>query len=383
MATILLVGAGLLLRTVVSLLRVPVGFDTARVVTARMTLPRPNEAARATYLDPPRRVEFSREILRRVSALPGVERAALTTQIPLGGFAPPLFVELDGADPSDVTTRPVVHNFQVSTGYFGTMGIRLVRGRAFVDLDGARGEPVAIVSESAVRALWRGSDPVGRRVRFSADTRWMTVIGVAADVLNRRLTEEPQPILYRPLEQSSDLSLALVVRTQGDRPGIGAAIAREVRAVDPQIPVYAVRTMGEVIEAGVVQRQFVMRILFAFGAVATGLALLGIYGVMAYSVSQRTREIGIRMAIGAQQRDVSWMVLRNGLGLTVGGAVVGVLASLALSRFAESQLFGVKPWDPLTMLSVLAIMIGVAAGAAYLPARRAALVDPVTALRGE
>jgi predicted permease len=383
MATVLLVGAGLFIRTVVGLLNVPVGFDSARLVTARMTLPRPNDPSRAVYLDHARRVEFTREALRRVSAIPGVDRAAISTQVPLGGFNPPLFVEIDGADRADPSTRPVVHSFQVSDGYFSTMGIALPRGRGFTALDRAGAEPVAIVSEAAVRLLWKGADPIGRRLRFSPDTPWMTVVGVAGDVLNRRLTEDPQPIVYRPLDQSSDLSLALLVRTGGDLPGIGAAVARAIRAVDPQIPVYAVRTMDDLIEAGVAQRQFLMRLLFAFGAIATGLAVLGIYGVMAYSVSQRTREIGIRMAIGAQRREVSWMVLRGGLLLTAAGAFAGVIAALALSRLARSQLFGVSPSDPLTMVAVLAVMIVVAGAAAYIPARRAARVNPVTALRAQ
>jgi putative ABC transport system permease protein len=211
----------------------------------------------------------------------------------------------------------------------------------------------------------------------------MTVVGVAGDVLNRRLTESSQPILYRTLDQASDLSMALLIRTRGQTPGLGEGVAREVRSIDPDLPVYAVRTMSELIEAAVAQRQFLMRLLVAFGALATALALLGIYGVMAYSVSQRTREIGIRMAIGARQVDVSRMVMRRGLVLTAAGAFAGIAASLGLSQLIRSQLFGVQPSDPMTMASVLALMMAVASAAAYLPARRAALVDPVVALRSE
>jgi putative ABC transport system permease protein len=204
---------------------------------------------------------------------------------------------------------------------------------------------------------------------------------VAADVLNRRLTESPQPILYHSLEQSSDLSFALLIRTRSENPNLGEMVAREVRAIDAELPVYSVRTMNELIGTAVAQRQFLMRLLVAFGAIATVLALLGIYGVMAYSVSQRTREIGIRMAIGASQIDVSRMVMRRGVLLTSAGVVLGIVVSLGLTRFIRSQLFGVHSSDPVTMMSVIAVMMMVALAAAYLPARRAARVDPIVALR--
>jgi predicted permease len=274
-----------------------------------------------------------------------------------------------------------MHNFQVSTGYFETMAVRIRRGRRFAESDRAGAEPVVIVSETAARMFWRGRDPIGGRVRLTPDEPWMTVVGVAGDVLNRRLTEAPQPILYRPLDQSSDLSLALLLRTRGETTTLGEGVAREVRAVDPDVPVYSVRTMPELIAAAVAQRQFLMRLLVTFGALATALALLGIYGVMAYSVSQRTREIGIRMAIGARAADVSRMVMRRGMALTAAGVVLGIAASLGLSELVRSQLFGVQPSDPLTLTTVLVLMTGVAAVAAWLPARRAARVNPLVALR--
>jgi putative ABC transport system permease protein len=382
MATVLLVGAGLLVRTVVSMLNVPVGFETDHLLSARLTLPRPNDPARAMYLDPARRLTVYREVLHRIEALPGVERAALSSQIPLGGFNPPLFAEIESAS-VDAVARPVVHDFQISSGYFETMGIRLLRGRTFTEIDRAGAEPVAIVSETAARRFWNGRDPLGQRLRLSRDAPWMTVIGVVNDVLNRRLTEAPQPLLYRSVEQSSDLSMALLIRTRGATPDLGESVAREIRSVDTDLPVYSLRTMNELIDTAVAQRQFLMRMLVAFGVAATALALLGIYGVMAYAVSQRRREIGIRMAIGARQIDISRMVVQSGLLLTGSGVVAGVGASLALTQLLTSQLFGVQPSDPLTMMCVLLLMIAVSALAAYLPARRAAAIDPVAALRAE
>lgn len=344
-------------------------------------LPRPNDVNRAPYLDLARRVAFYRETQRRIAALPGVERVAMSSQIPMGGFNPPVFIELDGLDTAGQDLRPVVHQFQVSPSYFETMRVRILNGRGFTEFDRAGSENVVIVSDTAARVFWKGRNPIGQRVRFAPDAPWMTVIGVAGDVLNRRLSESPQPILYRSLEQSSDLSLALLIRTRGNVPNLGEMVAREVRAVDPDLPIYSVRTMTDVIGLAIAQRQFLMRLLVAFGALAMALALLGIYGVMAYSVAQRTREIGIRIAIGARQVDVLRMVMRRGIALTSAGSFIGVAASLVLTQFVKSQLFGVQPSDPSTMASVLTLMMLVAVVAAYVPARRAARVDPVVALR--
>ena len=382
MATILLIAAGLLVRTVVGLLNVPVGFEAERLMTARITLPRPNDPSQAAYLDPARRVGFYRNTLERIARLPGVEQAAMSTQIPMGGFNPPLFFEREG-DASPTAARPVIHDFRVSPSYFMTLRVSVVRGRAFTDTDRVGTEPVAIVSEAAARAFWKDRDPLGQRLRLSPDSPWMTIVGIASDVRNRRLTEPPQPILYRSLDQSSDLALALLIRTRGETPDLFDSVAREVRAVDAAVPLYAVRPMTELLEGAVAQRQFLMRLLVLFGGVATALALLGIYGVMAYSVSQRTREIGIRMAIGARHTDVARMVMRSGLTMTAVGVALGIAVSLALSRLIASQLFGVRPSDPLTIGAVLLVMVVVAAAAAYLPARRAARVDPVIALRAQ
>jgi putative ABC transport system permease protein len=380
MATVLLISAGLLVRSIVGLVNVPLGFETQSLLTARIALPRPNDASRATYLDPARRVAFHRQALDRIGALPGVEHAALSSQIPMGGFNAPLFVEIEGLG-STQTLRPVMHSFQVSPSYFDTMRVRILQGRSFNEFDRAGGEPVAIVSEAAARTFWRGRDPIGTRLRLAPELPWMTVVGVAGDVRNRRLAELPQPILYRSLEQSSDLSLALLVRTRGATPDLAERIGREIRAIDRDLPVYSVRTMTDVIGSALAQRQFLMRLLVAFGAMALTLALLGIYGVMAYAVSQRTREIGIRMAIGARGIDMSLMVLRRGVTLAFVGVAVGSAASLGLSQLVRSQLFGVEPSDPVTLAAVCILMTVVAAAAGYLPARRAAGVDPVVALR--
>ena len=271
--------------------------------------------------------------------------------------------------------------FQVSSGYFETLRIPIARGRAFTDFDRAGTEMVTIVSEAAVRQYWDGRDPIGTRVRFNPQTPWLTVVGVAGDVRNRRLDEPPQPMIYRPFEQSSNLTVSFLVRTRGTGAGLADAIAKEVRGIDPTLPVYQVQTMENLLAGGVAQRQFLVRILMCFGVAAIGLALLGIYGVISYSVAQRTREIGIRVAIGARRTQVLGMVLRQGMTHAAIGMAVGVVLALVLARLLTSQLFGVTPFDPVTLGVVAALMAVVAVAAVYVPARRAARVDPIVALR--
>jgi predicted permease len=382
LALVLLVGAGVLTRTVAALLDVPVGFRIDNLLTARVWLPRPNDPIQGVYLVPEARIAFYRETLRRVRALPGVEQAAMSTQIPMGGYNPPLFFEIEGRDANQIQ-RPVIHNFQISPGYFETMDIPVVRGRAFTDVDRDTSEPVAVISASAARAFWPGADPLGARIRLAPQLPWMTIVGVAGDVQNRRLDEPPQPILYQSLEQSSNLSLALLVRTRGDQPDLAQAISSEVRAVDPNLPVYSVRSMQDLLAMAIAQRQFLMRIIVFFGGAAILLALLGLYAVISYSVAQRTREIGIRMAMGARQVDVSRLVIVQGMRMTAIGMASGVVAALGLSRFIQAQVFGVQPFDPAAVLAALLVMGATAVVAIYLPARRAARVDPILALRGQ
>lgn len=383
LAMVLLVGAGLLVRSVSQLLNVSVGFETSNLLTARVWLPRPNDAANGVYLEPERRVTFMRETLDRLNALPGVEQVALSNQIPLAGFNRPIFFEPEGLERAAEDGLPTIHSFQVSADYFDTMQIPVVRGRGFSDSDRAGTEPVALISRGAAQSLWGTDDVVGKRVRVSTGSPWMTIVGVAGDVRNRWIDEGPQPILYRPLEQSSGLALSVLLRTTSGATGLGESLAREIKAIDANLPVYSIRTMDDVLEGAVAQRAFVMRILLIFGLAAVGLALLGIYGVISYSVSQRTREIGIRMAIGARHQDVSRMVMRQGLVLMAVGVALGLLGALVLSRFITSQLYGVTPNDPVTLAGVFVVMVVVAMVASYLPARRAARVDPILALRAD
>ena len=381
LATVLLIAAGLFTRTVGALLQVPVGFATENLVTARIWLPRPNDPSQGAYFRPESRAAFYRETLRRVNELPGVERAALSTQIPMGGFNAPLFFDVDGRGAS--AARTTIHSFQVTPGYFETMGIRVVRGRGLTEGDRADSQPVAVISEAAARAFWSGEDPLIQRIRLGPDLPWMPIVGVVSDVQNRRLTEPAQPILYQSLDQSPSLSVALVARTRGPQPGIGEALAGAVRAVDRDVPVHSVRTMDELLSTAVAQRRFLMRVVLAFGGAAIGLALLGLYGVISYSVSRRTREIGIRVAVGARQLDIARLVVRQGLSLAAVGLAIGVATAFGLTQFIQAQLYGVRRFDPLTFGVVFVVVSVAALAAVLLPASRAARIDPIVALRSE
>jgi putative ABC transport system permease protein len=382
MAMVLLVGAGLLTRTFWQLQRVPTGFDTANLMTAKVWLPRPNDSANAIYLNPENRVAFMREALRRVSALPQVDSAALSTQVPLGGYNAPIFFEIDGRAATADNNRLVIHSFQVSDGYFSTLRIPIRQGRGFTGSDRMDTEPVAIVTEAAARRFWPDASPIGARIRVNPRLPWMTIVGVAGDVLTRGLDDSAQPILYQPLEQASNLALAFLLRTR-TAAGLEEALSREVRAVDPNLPLYAVRSMDELLARDVAQRRFLMRVLIAFGAAAVGLALLGIYGVISYSVAQRRREIGIRVAVGARRGQVIALILRQGLGYAIAGMVAGTIGGIGVARLISSELYGVKPFDPITIATVMGVMSLVALLAVLIPARRAANVDPIAALRLE
>jgi predicted lysophospholipase L1 biosynthesis ABC-type transport system permease subunit len=242
--------------------------------------------------------------------------------------------------------------------------------------------PVAIVTEAAARRFWPDASPIGARIRVNPRLPWMTIVGVAGDVLTRGLDDSAQPILYQPLEQASNLALAFLLRTR-TAAGLEEALSREVRAVDPNLPLYAVRSMDELLARDVAQRRFLMRVLIAFGAAAVGLALLGIYGVISYSVAQRRREIGIRVAVGARRGQVIALILRQGLRYAIAGMVAGTVGGIFVARLISSQLYGVGPFDPATIASVMALMTVVAFLAVLIPARRASQVDPITALRLE
>jgi predicted permease len=265
------------------------------------------------------------------------------------------------------------------------MRIPVLKGRTFAAADGLSGG-VVVINEEAAKRLFPGQDPLMKRLYFGRprpEARWMTVIGVVGNVLSDNLEVGARPMVYRPLMQASSLSMALAVRTSGDPAALAVPLSRAVRAVDPDQPMFAVRTMQEIQEAGTASRRFMIRLLAAFAMLALALAAIGIYGVMAYLVGQRRREIGIRIALGARRGEVVGMVVGRALKLAAIGLIVGGVASLATGELLTGLLFQIEPWDPWSFVTIAGVLALTATAAAASPAARAAQVDPATALRAE
>ena len=380
LALVLLVGAGLLLRSFAELRRAPLGYDSAGVLSVGVGLPQHR------YPDPPRWRAFHQQLLERVSALPGVTSAATVTLRPLWGTVGmdwPFTVE--GQSPKDAERNPLLNFETVSPDYFRTMGIVVKRGRVFTTAD-AEGQPgVVVVSESVARRAWPGEDPVGKRLKIPLpptpyhDT-WLTVVGVVADARYREI-QASRFDLYMSFLQSDHGPNHLVVRSSTDPAALVPAIREVVRGLDSDQPVTEAATMTQIVSEALGGPRFAARVFGAFAVVALLLAALGLYGLLAYAVSRRTREIGVRMAVGASPGNVRRLVLREGLGLTVAGIVLGLFAAAAGARLLGTLLYEVRPSDPVTFAAVPILLLGVAGLACLLPARRATRVDPIVALR--
>ena len=385
LALVLLVAAGLLLRTIRGLQRVDTGFDPKDVVTASLWLPQPNIHENGRYFKNEAQVALFRRILDRVSAIPGVRHAAAATRVPFGRSRVNLAFQIEGRDPDRGGAGGAELN-RVSTDYFRTLGIPLVQGRLFTDADGEQAAPVAIVSQSFAKQFFGGEDVLGRRIRQPGGDGfglWMPIVGVVRDVKTEALDASDRPTLYRPMLQFASPNMTLLVRGAGSLAALGEAIAREVHASDPELPLYGVRSMEQAMAETVSQRRFTMDLLLLFAVTATLLSAIGVYGVVAFSIAQRRHEIGIRMALGAQPRDVRRMLLGEGARLAGLGVAFGLAGAFLLTRLMRSLLYGVGPRDPLTFLLVPAVLAAVALAATDLPARRASRVDPMRALRGD
>jgi putative ABC transport system permease protein len=377
LAIVLLAGAGLLVNSFVRLLRVPPGFNPEGVIVARTTLP----AAR--YPEPQRGKAAYRETLARIAALPGVQSVAIATNLPLTsdweiGF------RVEGEEEN---TYYFAYSTWISGDYFRAMGIPLRRGREFNDDDRADTLPVVVVNETLARRFWPGEEAVGKRIRWGGwnPQGWLTVVGVAADVKFLALEAETPATIYMPIFQPPRLrrDAIFIARTTGDPASLAAALDREISAVDAELPVYDIRTMNQVLAASIAQRRFTMWLLVIFAAAALSLAAIGLYGVLSYTVTQRTHEIGIRMALGAGAGDVLKLVMRQGMTLAVMGVAIGMIASFALTRSMKSLLFDTSASEPLVFAAIAVLLTGVALLACWLPARRAAKLDPMEALRHE
>jgi predicted permease len=374
---IVLIAAGLFVRSVQRAQSVDLGFEHANVLTLSMDVSQLGfEEARGRTL--------YREIFARVGALPGVETISYTSTVPFGYSNSSEYIEAEGQPIPKEQRRPIAGTNMVGPEYFRTMKIPIVRGRAFTLQDDAAARPVAIVNELLANKFWPGQDPIGKRFRTTSDeSRWLEVVGVSKQGKYTYIFEDPRPFFFAPIEQQYRARRALQVRTTVAPESLAPAIEKEVRALEPNLPLYDVRSMTRLLDGGNGFFLLEMGALFAGGLGALGLvlALVGIYGVVSYSASQRTQEIGVRMALGAQPRDVLAVVVGRGLLLVGVGLVVGLAGAFAVSRLLANLLFGISALDPVTFVVVPVSLGMMAALASYIPAMRAVRIDPVVALR--
>jgi len=377
-ALVMLVGAGLGTRSLVRLLGVQLGFDPRQLVTGNISLPD------SRYPKDPQRIAFFHNLIERVQALPGVVSAGAVSELPLEGGSNGTVVIEGQAAPKDIWSSPLVEFCTVTPNYFRTMRIPLLSGRDAAETDTPEQPLVAVINESMARRFWPHQDAVGRRFKHNdPDAKWITVIGVVGDVREFGLESPAIPEAYYPQSQRTYSDLILVVRAANDPQSQVPAIRHALHELDKDLPWYGVQTLPEMVSQSSREKRFVALLLALFAAVALALASVGIYGVVSYSVSQRTREIGIRMAFGAEVRNVLGMVLKEVLLLVFAGVTAGLLGAWALSRYATSILYAVRATDFTTYILAAFLMAVVALAACLVPARRAARVDPMVALRYE
>jgi len=377
LAVAITTGAVLLLRSFVSVTNINPGFETANLLTWQMNLPQ-------RLSREPDRLAFYRDFFARMEALPGVVSVGGTTRVPLGSTSVSTTVQVEGR-PLPVSELPEVQFRRAMHNFFETMGIPIRRGRSFAETDGPTAPPVAVINETMARKLFPNQDPVGQHVRTgpNPNATWTTIIGVIGDIKHGGLEEEMQPEMYITYLQGAPIGPFIVVRTAGDPAAMAETVRAEVRAIDKTIPIYDMRTMSALRSEAVSMRRFILMIVGVFGALALGLAAIGVYGVMSLIVSERTREVGVRLALGAQPTELLTMIVGQAARLAGIGVVIGVIAAALLTPLLDSQLYGVRASDPATFLIVPVMLLAIATMAAVVPARKAMRVDPVTALRIE
>jgi putative ABC transport system permease protein len=385
-ALILLAGAGLLMRSFYEIEHVDAGFDPEHVMTMRLA---PAQFKYRGHTDSV--IQLASGILRSVSALPGVKSAGISTDVPLLGN-PIYIMRFEGRPPVTPSQAPLANYFAVTPGYFETMGMRVLRGRPITDRDIAGSPPVVVVNQTLVNRYFPGQDPIGKRLEIAFDDppNWREIVGVVADVHSAGLDQDTPVQAYTAYFQNPDLiavslpaPFTVLARTTGNPAALGSAMKAAILNVDRAQPVFAVQPMTDIVSQNVAQRRFSLVLLAFFAVSALFLAALGLYGVMSYVVTQRTSEIGIRMALGARPAQVLLLVERQGMLLVLAGLTIGIAGGLLLMRLMTSLLFRVSPSDPFALLAGAVTLIAVSVVACYLPARRAARVDPLIALRYE
>lgn len=375
LAVALTTGAGLLIRSFVRVVTVDPGFQSEHLLTWQMNIP-----MRLQNADDRR--AFYRDFFARIQGLPGVLKVGGTTRLPLGSTAVSTLIEIEGraipqAELPEVEFRRAMHD------YFDAMGIPVLRGRGFTADDGPTAPGVAMINQTMARRFWPNQDPIGQHVKMSGMQTWLTIVGVIGDVRHMGLEEVPKPELYITYLQNPPVNPFVVIRTAGDPAALAETVRSEARALDKELPIYDLKTMDTLRSETVAQRRFVLLLVGAFGVLALGLAAIGVYGVMSVIVSERTREVGVRLALGAEPMELLRMVVGQAAWLAAIGVVLGVAVVVPLAPLLGSQLYGIDALDPTTFGTVIVVLMVTALLAALVPARRAMRVDPITALRYE
>lgn len=373
----LLVGAGLLFRSLMTLVDVPLGFASSRILTVSVS------PTGDGYRSPGQRLTYWNGVVERVSALPGVERVALTDSLPMSGGINVLAFQPDTRGELPPPEQPITNYVSAGPGYFGTLGIPVLRGREFTAQDLVENPRVIVINEAMARREFPGGDPIGHRFSFGprddGQPDWLEIVGVVGNVRQYRADEDPVPMTYAPDVSSG--AQTLVIRAAGDTQAVTGAVRAALQALDPSLPVSPPRSLDDVVGASLTQRRFNMTLLVAFAGVALVLALAGIYGTVAYAVAQRTQEIGIRVALGATKGEILRLVLVGALRPVALGLVVGLVGAFGFTRLLEGLVYGVSTTDPLTFLALPLMLAAVAFVAGLVPALRATRVDPLDALR--
>ncbi len=378
LSLVLLAGAGLMLRTLLGLVSTNPGFDATKVLTADITLPR------ARYRQPQQRAAFCDQTIERLQSLPGVQSVGVTNQLPLSGGVISQGFKIVGSTESTSSGDSALFR-AISPDYFKTLRIGMLRGRSIEERDDAAAPGVVVINESMSRIFWPNEDPIGKRISIArfGEPEWREVVGIVNDIRHRGLHVPPEPEMYVPYAQQPWQFFRLAIRTNGDPMRLSSAVRQAVWSVDRDQPVMRLQTLENIVATSHSETTFFSALLASFAGLALAMASVGIYGVLAYAVERRTREIGVRIALGAQRKEVLKLVISQGLKLTALGLSIGLVAAWGLTRFIESQLYGVRPTDPAVFVGVTLLLLLVAGLASWLPARRATKLDPIAVLRHE